>query len=95
MEFITCIEGTAMSREMRPQPAGHELDALAWGFLRSEFAGHNYSIWTINRRVDAFLKREGLAELANDGSRYNALLQRVMANIGPAKRSGVLMRHPH
>ena len=29
-------------------------------------------------------------ELLNDGTAYNALLERVMANIGPALRNGVL-----
>lgn len=44
----------------------------------------------IDRRVDAYLLHYGPTELINDGSAYNALLERVMANIGAALRKGVL-----
>jgi len=66
------------------------LDKIAWGFLRSEFTGQSYSEWSIDRRVDAYLLRHGPTDLLMDGSAYNALLDRVMANIRPALRSGVL-----
>ncbi len=66
------------------------LDTIAWGFLRSEFTGQSYSEWPIERRVDAYLLRHGPTALLMDGSAYNTLLDRVMANIGPALRSGVL-----
>lgn len=71
-----------------------ELDQLAWGFLGSEFAGSTYAVWPINRRVDAYLLRRGLAELANDGSRCNALVHHIMANIGHARRNGTLPETP-
>ena len=67
-----------------------ELDALAWKFLRSDFAGQIYADWSIDRRLDAFLLHHGPTEPLVDGSAYNDLLDRVMANIGPAQRSGVL-----
>lgn len=66
------------------------LDTIAWGFLRSEFTEQSYAEWPIDRRVDAYLLRHGPTDLLMDGSAYNALLDRVMANIGPALRSGVL-----
>ena len=66
------------------------LDAIAWKFLRSEFTGQTYADWPIDRRLDAYLLHYGPTELINDGSAYNALLERVMANIGPALRIGVL-----
>lgn len=67
-----------------------ELDALAWKFLRSEFAGPIHGNWPIDRRLDAFLLHHGPTELLVDGSSYNDLLDRVMANIGRAHRNGVL-----
>ena len=66
-----------------------QLDSIAWKFLRSEFAGQIYADWPIDRRIDAYLLHHGPTELLNDGSADNALLERVMANIGPALRNGV------
>ncbi|MBP1820980.1 hypothetical protein [Mycobacterium sp. OAE908] len=67
-----------------------ELEIVAWRFLRSEFTEQIYSDWPIDRRVDAFLLHHGPIELMNDGSAYNALLERIMANVGPALRNGTL-----
>ncbi|MDR3661324.1 MAG: hypothetical protein P4L86_13210 [Mycobacterium sp.] len=66
------------------------LDAISWKFLGSEFTGRSYLDWPIEQRLDRYLVHQGLTDLVNDGSTYNALLDRVMANIGPAFRSGVL-----
>jgi hypothetical protein len=71
-----------------------ELDTLAWKFLGSEFTGRIYASWPLDRRVEAYLLHHGLMGLANDGSSYNALLERVMANIGRALRRG-LLAPPH
>ena len=76
--------------------AGHvelskrKLDAIAWKFLGSQFTGKIYADWPIDRRVDAFLRRDGLNDIVNDGAAYNALLERVMANFGRARRDGLL-----
>ncbi len=76
--------------------AGHlelskrKLDAIAWKFLGSEFTGKIYADWPIDRRVDAFLRRHELIDIVNNGGAYNALLERVMANIGRARRDGLL-----
>jgi hypothetical protein len=67
-----------------------KLDAIAWEFLGSEFTGKIYADWPIDRRVDAFLRRHGLIDIVNNGGAYNALLERVMANIGRARRDGLL-----
>jgi len=72
--------------ELAPQ----ELDAVAWNFLGSEFAGHDYVEWPIERRVDAYLRRQGLLEIANDGSVCDELLYRVMASLRRARRAGLL-----
>ena len=52
--------------------AGHvelskrKLDAIAWKFLGSEFTGKIYADWPIDRRVYAFLRRDGLIEDPED-----------------------------
>jgi hypothetical protein len=73
-------------------PTLQELDVIAWRFLRSEFTAQIYADWPIDRRLDAYLAHHGLFDLLNDGAAYEALLERVMANIGRALRSGVLTR---
>ena len=45
---------------------------------------------SIDRRVDAYLHHQGRDDLVIDGATYEALLQRVMANIGRALRRGFL-----
>lgn len=79
-----------MAPTERTDRAGVQLDDVAWQFLRSEFAGEIYADWPIDRRLDAFLRHHGHRELHDDGSAYDALLDRVMANIAPALREGVL-----
>src|SRR5262249_51696880 len=83
-------KGIWMTPTDRLEQTTGQLDAIAWKFLRSEFTGQIYSDWPIDRRLDAYLLHYGPTELINDGSAYNALLERVMANIGPALRNGVL-----
>jgi hypothetical protein len=75
-------------------PTTPKLDAIAWKFFGSEFTGHIYADWTVDRRLDAYLRHHGLIDIINDGAAYNALLERVMANIGRALRDGVLAA-PH
>lgn len=79
-----------MTRAGHVEMTQQELDAIAWRFLCSEFTGQIYADWPMDRRVDAYLQRHGLIEVADDGGTYDALLQRVMANIGRALRSGML-----
>ncbi|CAN5851538.1 hypothetical protein BH09ACT7_BH09ACT7_32580 [soil metagenome] len=66
-----------------------QLDDIAWQFFRSEFASQRAN-WPVDRRIDAFLLHDGPAGLASDGTSYHALIERVMANIRPALRTGVL-----
>ena len=91
---------TPQPKGMAMAPAGElkmtrqELDAVAWRFLRSEFTGPVYSDWPIDRRIEAYLFHHGMMEIVNDGTVYAALLDRIMANIGPALRRGILVQ-PH
>jgi hypothetical protein len=71
-----------------------ELDAVAWTFLGSEFTNEDYASWPLERRVEAYLHRYGPQTLLEHGSAYNALVERVMANVGRALRSG-LLAHSH
>src|SRR6187200_3117685 len=67
-----------------------ELDELAWKFLNSEFAQDSYADWPLDRRLDGYLRHHELVDVVNDGTAYSSLLDRVMANIGPALRLGIL-----
>lgn len=79
-----------MAQTGRPELTTEELDTIAWDFLRSEFTDRAYAIWPLDRRVDAYLRRCGRDDLINEGAVYEALVQRVMANIGRALRQGLL-----
>jgi hypothetical protein len=70
--------------------ATKDLEAIAWRFLRSEFASQIYADWPIDRRIEGYLLHHEASEIFRDGSSYSALLDLVMANIGPASRDGVL-----
>lgn len=70
--------------------SGQQIEAIAWGFLRSEFTHQKYAIWPIDGRIDAYLLRRGLQAVINDGSTFDLLRDRVMANMGRALRAGIL-----
>lgn len=67
-----------------------ELDTIAWDFLGSEFTRPTYRSWPVDRRLDAFLLHRGLTALADDGGTCDAILDRVLSNLGPALRRGLL-----
>lgn len=67
-----------------------DLESIAWGFLRSTYAGPHFTEWPIDRRLHAYLRHEGLRDVADDGTMCAALLDRVMANISSALDSGTL-----
>lgn len=71
-------------------PMEKDLESISWDFLESEFTGPTYAEWSIDRRLQVYLRHRGLAAIADDGTVCAALLERVMANIGPALRRGVL-----
>jgi hypothetical protein len=79
---------TTMNPSVELQDA--ELDAIAWGFLESHYAGNRFTQWPIDRRLYAYLVHYGLGDIANDGTVSAALLDRVMANIAAALDCGTL-----
>jgi hypothetical protein len=79
-----------MTSAGRVELTEQESNSIAWEFLRSEFTEPIYCDWPIDRRFDVFLHHQGRDDLINDGAAYDVLLQRVMVNIGPALRRGIL-----
>lgn len=67
-----------------------DLDAIAWGFLGSEFTSLSYANWPIERRVDAYLAHHDMTGLVNNGDAHAAVVQQVLANTGAALREGTL-----
>jgi hypothetical protein len=71
-----------------------ELDDIAWLFLCSPFTKRDHWDWSLESRLDAYLRHHERRDLLNDGAAYDALVERVMANIPRARRDGVL-QPPH
>jgi len=67
-----------------------QLSSLAWDFLRSEFTGLIYADWPVDRRLEAYLTHLGMSPVVNNGDAFDAVLQQVLAKIGPALRAGIL-----
>ncbi|WP_197518945.1 hypothetical protein [Mycobacterium sp. 1482292.6] len=55
-----------------------DLDALASDFLQSHYLGSIYADWSPDRRLDVFLRRRGLVQVANDGDLSHNVLERIM-----------------
>lgn len=67
-----------------------ELDAIAWEFLCSPYTGRIYWDWSLERRLDAYLRHQDREDILKSGAAYATVLERVMANFGRARRDGVL-----
>ncbi|ANW65057.1 hypothetical protein BCA37_16960 [Mycobacterium sp. djl-10] len=67
-----------------------DLDAVALRFLASEFAGPAYSSRSMDRRVELFLTRRGPRCVLENGTAHEDLIQAVLANLRPARRTGIL-----
>ena len=64
-----------------------DIDALAWQFLNSAYADNNaYADWPLDRRLDGFLRRQGLVRLAEDGDAYDLILNCALDYIGVRSR---------
>ncbi|SBS75314.1 conserved hypothetical protein [uncultured Mycobacterium sp.] len=67
-----------------------ELDAIAWEFLCSPYTERIYWDWSLERRLDAYLRHQDRDDILNNGAAYSTVLDRVMANLRRARRDGVL-----
>lgn len=61
-----------------------DVDAIAWQFLNSDYATETYMGWSLDRRIEGFLRHCGLTRIADDGDGYNLVLERVMSYISAA-----------
>ena len=59
-----------------------DVDSCAWEFLRSAYASPTYVDWSLDRRVDTFLRRQGLSYVADDGDMSNIVLDRILDYAG-------------
>jgi hypothetical protein len=67
-----------------------ELDTVAWEFLCSPYTGRIYWDWSLERRLDAYLRHQDREDILKSGAVYANLLERVMANLGRARRDGII-----
>ena len=70
--------------------SAEEIDDIAWRFLCSPFTKRDYWDWSLEARLDAYLRHHHRRDILNNGAAYGALIDRVMANIPRARRDGVL-----
>lgn len=63
-----------------------DIDSFALEFLRSQYASPIYANWSVDRRLDIFLRRQGFSHFANDGDVSNVVLHRIMAHLGVEPR---------
>jgi hypothetical protein len=63
-----------------------DVDALAWQFLVSEYAGEEYAGWPLHRRLDGFLRRHGQGGLADSGDVCDSIVDRIVTYISAAVR---------
>lgn len=63
-----------------------DIDALARSFFSSAYADNTFTDWTLDQRLEGFLRRQGLDFFVEDGDAYDLLLDRVMVRIGEAAR---------
>lgn len=61
-----------------------DLDALADEFLESHYLGATYAGWSPDQRLDTFLRRRGLARVADNGDLSHTVMERIMAQAGRA-----------
>jgi hypothetical protein len=58
-----------------------DVDTLVWEFLGSDYVSDEYLNWQLDRRIEGFLHHRGLGHLADDGDRFNIILDRVMSHV--------------
>jgi hypothetical protein len=56
-----------------------DVDAVAQDFLCSPYSGPRYVDWSLDRRIDTFLRRHGFSWIADDGDVSSTVLYRIMS----------------
>jgi hypothetical protein len=56
-----------------------DVDAVAESFLCSPYSGPKYVDWSLDRRIDTFLRRHGFSWIADDGDVSSTVLYRIMS----------------
>src|SRR3954465_13221651 len=81
-----CTRGSEMvsTRGDAPLFTDAYLEALARQFFMSPYADDIYADWPLDRRLDGFLRRQGLDRIVENGDAYDLVFDRVMAQIGVA-----------
>jgi hypothetical protein len=64
-----------------------DVHVLVGEFLNSGYRGQEYANWPIERRLDRFLRRRGLARHAYDGDVCNVLIDHIMARVSGTGRA--------
>lgn len=62
-----------------------DVDALARDFLRSRYLGPIYADWSPDRRLDTFLRRQGLSRVADNGDLAMIVLERIMTQVSAGR----------
>jgi hypothetical protein len=64
-----------------------DVDALVWQFLNSEYVGDAYARGSLDKRLQNFLRRSGLARVADNGDHYKIIFDRVTSDISSLRRT--------
>ncbi len=64
--------------ETSPMVTDFDVDAVAQDFLCSPYSGPRYVDWSLDRRIDTFLRRRGFTWIADDGDVSSTVLYRIM-----------------
>ncbi len=76
------------ARDHTPLLTNPDVNALARRFLNSSYADDGYSNWSLDRRLEGFLRNLGLSRLADDGDTSSVLIDRVMSSIAGWRQPG-------
>lgn len=71
-----------------PMTTDFDVDAVAQDFLCSPYSGPRYVHWSLDRRVDAFLRRRGFGAITNSGDVSSIIVHRLMAVGGRPTTAG-------
>lgn len=67
-----------------PLVSGDDADQFAWQFLHSDYVEDIHANWSLEQRLEGFLRNRGLARLADDGDVCTIILDRAMTYGGQA-----------